>query len=163
VSRRARELTADWLLVAAAAGLLASLFLTWSHQYPGSLARRPGVSVALAGIPREATAWQLYTVADVLLALLAGAILAAALLGGGRVRAWLLVLVAAALAFCAHAMAVPPTNGADVALPGSLRYLRAGASPGPGQTVAVVALGLAFGGLVASAYPGSRHVRNPRR
>lgn len=163
MSRRARELTADWLLVLAAAALLVSLFLPWSHQYPAAQEHRPGLAVALAGIPRDASAWQLYTVADVLLALLAGAVLTAALIGGGRLRAWLLVPVAGAIAFCAHALAVPPTNGADLIVPGALRYLRAGATVGVGETVALAALGAAAGGLLLSAYPRSRDVRNPRR
>lgn len=163
MSRRARELTADWLLVFAAAGLLASLFLTWSHQYPGSATRFPGLAVALAGVPRDASAWQIYTVADVLLAVLAGAILVAALVGGAAIRVWLCLPVAGALAFASHAIAVTPTNGADLVAPGGARYIRVAARPGSGETVAVVALGVAFGALLLSAYPRSRHVRHHRR
>ena len=42
---RARELAADWLMVAGGAALVASLFLTWSHQYPPSLRSLPAVLV----------------------------------------------------------------------------------------------------------------------
>jgi hypothetical protein len=147
---RARELTADWLMVVGGAVLLASMFLTWSHQFPASLLSVSGLNVALRGVPRNPTAWQVYSVADVFLALLAAGLVAVALLGRRGARAAVLVAAAIGLGFALHALAAPPTNGLDVVNPaapgrGYIRGTYAGA--GPGETLAVV--GLALGVLGA--------------
>lgn len=148
---RTRELTADWLMVVGGAMLLASLFLTWSHQFPASLQSASGLNVALRGVPRNPTAWQVYSVADVLLALIAAGLVAVALRGRRGARAVVLVAAALGLAFAAHALAAPPTNGLDVVNPAAPErgYIRgAYAGAGVGETVAVV--GLALGVLGAS-------------
>ena len=67
MSRAVREAVADWLMLLAALVLVLSLFLTWSHQFPVQLR---GV-IALRGVPRDPTGWQVYSVADVCLALVA--------------------------------------------------------------------------------------------
>jgi hypothetical protein len=149
---RHRELLADWLIVAGAITLFISLFLTWTHQFGGAFLARFGSSSQLQGVPHDPTAWQVYSTADVLLALLALALVAIALVGGRRSRIAALVASAIALAFTLHALSKPPTNGANIFDP-SLRppgYFPTGASTGPGITVAIVALALALIGLALS-------------
>jgi hypothetical protein len=149
VSKALRETLADWLMTAAALILLLSLFLAWSHQFsPAFLARYRG-SPILQGIPRDPDAWQVYSIADVLLALVAGGLLAVALWGGRARRLALAIALAVALAFTIHALSVPPTNGAVVfdsasAPPG---YVATGATPGVGETLALVALMLGAAGV----------------
>ena len=165
MSRRAAKLTADWVVVVGAAGLLASLFLTWSHQYPPSLRKVPGLAPALSGVPRDASAWQVYSAADVLLAILAAGLVAVVLVGFGRSRWPAAGAVLIALAFTAHALSVPPTNGLNIVLPTAATpaYASALAAAGVGETVAMVALVLALCGLLLSAYPRITDVRHPRR
>jgi hypothetical protein len=147
--------------------LFVSLFLTWSHQLPAALLNSFAGLAALQGVPRDPTAWQVYGVADVLLGLLAVALVAVALRGRSRwARIVALVAVAVGLAFTAHAESVAPTNG-TLALdpnnaPGYLPHL---ATPGAGETVALVALGLAAAGLLLSLAPdlSSKRVRNSSR
>ena len=94
----------------------------------------------------------MYSAADVLLALLALALLVVALVGGRRSRIGALVASAIALAFALHALSEPPTNGANIFDP-SLSvpaYFPTGATAGPGITVAIVALGVALIGLALS-------------
>ncbi len=112
-----RELISDWLMLLAAPILLLSLFLPWSHQFSGSFLARYAHLPALAGVPRDPTAWQVYSVADVLLAALAGGLLAVALRGSRPGRVAVLLGAGIALAFIIHALAVPPTNGADLTTP----------------------------------------------
>lgn len=150
MGRRRLELPGDWLTVAGAAALFGSLFLTWSHQFPASLPAEPGLSVALRGIPRNPDAWQVYSVADVLLALLAAALAAVALRGSRRARLAVLLPAAVGLAFAVHASGRPPTNGLDVvnpAAPGRGYIASRYATPGVGETVAVVGLAVALAGL----------------
>ena len=110
-----------------AALLFVSLFLTWSHQ-----------PSRLQGVPADATAWQVYTYADVLLALLAAGLVVAALRMSPTARLGAAAVVAAALAFVAHAVAVPPS---DV----GVTDVRAAA--GVGETIALIGLVLALAGL----------------
>jgi hypothetical protein len=165
VSRRAAKLIADWLVVVGAAGLLASLFLPWSHQYPRSLRALPGLPLALAAVPRDATAWQVYSVADVLLAALAAGLVAVVIAGFGRSRWPAAAAILIGLAFTFHALSVPPTNGLDIVLPTAAtpRYASALAAAGIGETVAIAALVIALCGLLVSAYPRTTNVRHPRR
>lgn len=132
--------------------LFASLFLTWSHQLPESVLSLAGSSPALQGVPRDPTAWQVYSVADVLLALLAAALVAVALVGRSRsARVTVLAAGAIALAFIVHALGTPPTNGVLVLNPAasSPQYLHPAATAGGGETVALVALVLAGVGILA--------------
>jgi hypothetical protein len=140
-----RDRIADWLLVAAAGGLLASLFLPWSHQ-----------GTPQPGVPSDPTAWQVFSVADVLLAVLAVAVLGVALLGGRRSRGAVLAAVALAMAFVLHALSVPPTVGANVVNPASgvSEYLPRSATAATGETVALAGLGVAVIGLAFSAAAG---------
>ena len=101
-------------MVLGAIALLASLFLPWSHQLSGAVRAQYGASAALQGVPTNPTAWQVYSAVDVVLALLAGALLAAALRGGRGVRLALMAALAIAAAFTLHALSVPPTNGATL-------------------------------------------------
>ena len=137
-------------MVAAAVLLLVSLFLVWSHQLSPTSVRRYGSSGTFDGVPHAPDAWQLYTAADVLLALMAAALLVAALWGGRALRLVLIGAVAVALAFVAHAIAVPPTNGANVFDPQTARYVATGASSGPGEPLALAALALAAAALLLS-------------
>jgi hypothetical protein len=151
VSRRA-GLLADWLIAIGAVGLFASLFLTWSHQFSARLLALPGARVGLRGVPADPTAWQVYTVLDVLLALLAAALAMAALAGGRRLRLWLVPFVAVALAFVVHALSSPPTNGVRLVNPAAVvpQYLPISPAAGVGETVALIALVVALVGIVLS-------------
>jgi hypothetical protein len=137
-------------MVAAAALLLVSLFLVWSHQLSPAVIRRYGATGTFDGVPRAPDAWQLYTAADVLMALLAVALLVAALRGNRTLRIVLVAAVAIAIAFVVHAVAVPPTNGANVFDARADAYVATGASSGPGETLALVALAVAAAALLVS-------------
>jgi hypothetical protein len=128
LSRELREVIADWLMLLGAVLLVLALFLPWSHQQP------------LPGFPPSQTAWQVYSVVDVLLAALAGALLAVALLGGRYARLVVLLAAGVAVAFTVHALSVPPSNGAAAGSPAS----------GAGEVVAIIALALGIGGLALS-------------
>ena len=152
MSKGRREAVADWLMLLAAPLLLGSLFLTWSHQLSVSLLARDGGTAILQGVPRDPTAWQVYSTADVLLALLAVGLVAAALRGGRPARLVLMALLGVALAFTAHALSVPPTNGATVFDPGASPPADVANAPaaGPGVTVALIALAMGIAGVLLS-------------
>ena len=138
-------------MLGGAATLFASLFLTWSHQLPNSVLGVAGSSPALRGVPGDPTAWQVYSVADVLLALLAAALVLVALVGRSpAVRTVVLVAGAFAFAFVVHALGTPPTNGLLVLNPiaASPQYLHPAATAGDGETVALVGLALAIAGTL---------------
>lgn len=156
----------DWLVLVGAGGLFVSLFLTWSHQLPKSVLDTFAGGPAIQGVPANPTAWQVYSVADVLLAVLAGGLVALALRGRSRaLRVTALIAVAIALAFSVHAASWAPTNGLDVIEannPSAL--LPHTATAGPGETVAIVSLALAAAGLLLSLGLdlSSKGVRNHR-
>ena len=106
--RERRERLADLLIVLGAASLFLSLFLTWSHQFSAGFLAQYDHSTALQGVPHDSTAWQLYSLADVLLALLAGALLLGASVGGRALRTGLVVAAGIALAFVIHRQAGRP-------------------------------------------------------
>ena len=149
--RQIREGIADWLIVFGALLLLLSLFLTWSHQFTNAFVQEVG-SDALRGVPRDPTAWQVYSIADVLLALLAIALVVAALVAGRGARISALVASAIALVFTIHAANVAPTNGINIAAPdaGVAHLVPSTATSGGGEVVAIVALGIAIAGLALS-------------
>jgi hypothetical protein len=151
VRREVREGIADWLIVVGAVGLVISLFLVWSHQFSREFLTRVGAA-ALQGIPRDPTAWQVYSIADVLLAVLAASLILAALIAGRRARISALVAAGLGLVFVLHAISVAPTNGANVSDPGAGpgRFLASSATSGAGEVVAAVALGVAIVGLALS-------------
>ena len=146
------QTAADWLMLVGAVGLFVSLFLTWSHQLSPRLLAVLAASPVLRGVPADPTAWQVYSVADVLLGVLALSLAVLALRGrsrGPRVAA--LAAVALALAFAAHATSVAPTDGLLVIDPNNPpAYLAHHATPGPGETVAIISLGLAAAALLIS-------------
>jgi hypothetical protein len=148
VSRALRETIADWLMVLGAVVLFISLFLTWSHQLPPAFRAQFAGTPALAGVPRTPTAWQVYSVADVCLALVVAVLLAVAFVGTRRARLLVLLPVGVALAFTVHAAGVPPTNGVALALPAGA--VADHATSGAGETVALFALGTALAGLALS-------------
>jgi hypothetical protein len=143
------EAVAGWLTLIGAIGLLGSLFLTWSHQLRPGLISAAGNSPVLRGVPSDPTAWQVYSVADVLLVLLAAALLAAALSGARRARIGVLAAAGAGAVFTLHALSVPPSNGAIVLNPASgvAQYLPRAPSAGVGETIALIGLALAIAGL----------------
>jgi hypothetical protein len=151
-SKENRESISDWLIVLGALGLFGSLFMTWSHQFSAPFLAEFGTSVLLNGIPRNPTAWQVYSAADVILAILALALFLAALAGTRQARVVVLIGVGIALAFTIHAAAVAPTNGANIFNPALSvpQYASPGSSAGPGETVAIISLLLAAGGLFVS-------------
>lgn len=128
--------------------LVLSLFLPWSHQFSSGFLARYGSNPALQGRPHDLNAWQVFSFADALLALLAAALGVGAGRGHWRgARPWLLVALAVAAAFTLHALAVPPTNGANIFDPARSAYASPGASAGIGETVALVGLAVAAVGL----------------
>jgi hypothetical protein len=151
-SKENRESISDWLIVVGALVLFGSLFMTWSHQFSAPFLAEFGTSVLLNGLPRDPTAWQVYSIADVLLALLAVALFLAALAGSRTARIATFGAACIALAFTIHAAAVAPTNGANIFNPSLSvpQYASPGATAGPGETVAIIALVLAIAGLAVS-------------
>ncbi len=140
------------MIVTGAVVLFVSLFLTWSHQFSRPFLVLFGDSAAIRGIPHDPTAWQVYSIADVLLAALAAGFVTVALIGtrGPRFAALLAAIVG--LGFTLHALGSPPTNGANIFNP-SLSvpsYVSNGPAAGAGETVALVGLFMAIGGLVLS-------------
>jgi hypothetical protein len=153
VSKEDREVIADWLMVAGGAALFASLFLTWSHQLSRVFLTYFGAFDPLRDVPRDPTAWQVYSAADVALAVLAAALLAVALVGGRRARLVTLVATVGGLAFTLHALSVPPTNGtANIFKPslGVPNYVPLSPGAGLGETVAILALVVGIAGLALS-------------
>jgi hypothetical protein len=148
VTKGKREAIADWLMLLGAPILLGSLFLTWSHQFSPGLLAHYGGSPALQGVPHDPTAWQLYSAADVLLALVAGGLLVVALRGTRNARLALVPALAVAVAFTLHALGSPPTNGADIFNAALGRYAADAPAAGPGETVALVGLGLGLTGTL---------------
>ena len=92
------------------------------------------------GFPRDPTGWQVYSVADVMLAALAIGLVYVSFLGTRTARAVVLVPAALGLAFVVHALSVPPTNGVLVSTV-------AQAGSGAGEVVAIVGLVVAMAGL----------------
>jgi hypothetical protein len=147
-----RSVFADWLVLFSAVLLLVSLFLTWSSLSPAYVELADRLQT-LQGVARDPTAWQVYSGADVLLALLAAALLGVALKGPRRARICTLVACVVAFAFAIHAESAPPTDGAATALrpgPGVPSYVGPEPAAGAGETVALVALTGAIAGLALS-------------
>ena len=133
--------------------LFVSLFLTWSHQFsPAFLSSPSGGSPPLEGVPHNPTAWQVYSDMDVVLALLAGGLLAVAFIGRRSARLAVLTAAAIALAFAVHALSDPPTNFPSIYDPAlsAPRYAPNSPAAGVGETMAIIGLSLAIGGLVLS-------------
>jgi hypothetical protein len=150
VSKGKREAIADWLMLLGGPILLGSLFLTWSHQFSREFLTQYGGSAALQGIPHDPDAWQLYSAVDVLLALLAGGLIAVALRGSRHARIALILPLAVALAFTVHALGVPPVNGADIFDAARGVYVSSSPTSGPGEVAALIGLALGLGGVLLS-------------
>jgi hypothetical protein len=152
VDRETREAVANWLIVGGAVVLFASLSLTWSHQFSQAFLLQFGSSDLLRGVPHDPTAWQVYSAADVVLALLAIALVAVAVLGTRRMRMAAAAAGAVGLGFTLHALSSPPTNGANIfhAAYSVPQYSSSGATAGVGETVAILGLLVALGGLALS-------------
>jgi hypothetical protein len=150
VSKKAREAIADWMMLLSGPILFGSLFLTWSHQFSRSFLAQYGDSAALHSVPHDPTAWQLYSAADVLLALLAFALVGAALRGTRNARLALVIPVGVALAFTIHALSAPPTNGADIFNPALGRYVADSPTSGGGEITALLALLIGSVGVLLS-------------
>ena len=140
---------ADWLIVIGSVLLLGSLFLTWSHQFSRSILAAYGRSELLRGVPRDPTAWQVYSVMDIALALLAIGLFVAALIGARRSRIGAFAGCVIALAFTLHAVGDPPTNHATIFDPalGAPGYVPDSPGAGVGETLAIMALVAAIAGL----------------
>ena len=136
--RDIREVIADWLILLGAVALLVSLFLPWSHQ-------RFAPAAMLTGVPKDPTAWQVYSVLDVGLAVVAAMLVVVAAIGGRTRRVVVLVAAGAALAFSVHARATPPTAG--LVVPGAVTHPP---GPGAGETVAIAGLAVAIAGVALS-------------
>jgi hypothetical protein len=149
VTKKIREALSDWMIVLGAVALFGSLFLTWSHQFSAAFLAEVGTSVLLNGVPHDPTAWQVYSAADVLLALLAGGMVAVALVGSRTTRIVAAGAAAIGLAFTLHALAAPPTNGANIFNPALSvpQYASPGSSAGIGETIAIIGLLLGIAGL----------------
>lgn len=147
-----RERAGDWLIVTGAVALFGSLFFSWSHQFSRSFLEQWGTSAQLQGIPHDPTAWQVYSAVDVLLALLAVALIVTALVGGRWVRIGVIALCGIAVAFTLRALSVPPTDGTNIFDPSTptAAYVPNAPTAGLGETIALIGLGLALAGLVVS-------------
>ena len=143
-------MVADWLMTAGALILLISLFLPWSHQFSAAFLAHHRGAAFLQGVPHDPDAWQVYSAADVLLALLAGALMVLALWGGRARRVAVTLALVVALVFVIHALGTAPTNGAVVFNPAAGRFVNSGATAGAGETVALVALLLGGAGVALS-------------
>jgi hypothetical protein len=132
--------------------LLVSLFLAWSRLSPDYVAVANRLRT-LQTMPHDPTGWQVFSAADVLLVLLALALIAVALKGPRRARIGTLLACVLALAFTIRAEHSPPTNGeATDFRPGAVvtSYVAPAPTPGAGETAALVALVAAIGGLTLS-------------
>jgi hypothetical protein len=148
---RARaERLGDVAMLLAGPLLALSTFLVWSHQFSAATLARHGSSLALQGVPHAPDAWQVYSSVDVLLVLLAIALVAIALAGDRIARRVLLAALVLALVFCAHAAAVPPTNGALIADPATGAYVPTSPTAGAGELVALAALALGTAGVLVT-------------
>jgi hypothetical protein len=150
VTAAGRERVADLLILAGAVALLGSLFLAWSHQFSPAFLARWGGSDQLRGVAHDPTAWQVYSAADVLLALLAAGLAGVALIGTRAVRAGAVLAVGIGLAFILRALTVPPTNGANIFDPSLGNYFPNSPGAAVGETVAIAGLGVALAGLLLS-------------
>ncbi|HEY8625454.1 MAG TPA: hypothetical protein VIL82_05575 [Solirubrobacteraceae bacterium] len=148
MSKRLRESAADWLMVLGAATLVLSLFATWSHQFSAAFLARWGGTGLLADVPRDPTAWQVYSIADVLLALLAAGLVAIALAGRPRARIVMLLALAVGVAFTLYALSHPPTNGVTVFDPRLSGYVPNSPQAGFGETLALAGLGCGLAGVL---------------
>ncbi len=150
MSRELRETIADWLMLIGAVAVVVSLFLTWSHQLPLAF-RRAWAGPELAGVAANPTAWQVYSLADVCLALVAAGLVLVAFLGTRRARVIALVPLIVALVFVRHAAVRPPTNGLDLQSPRpGAAAVADHATSGFGETLATIGLGAGLAGLVVS-------------
>jgi hypothetical protein len=138
------------MVIVGSVGLVVSLFLAWSHQFSRAFLAEWGSSAQLQGVPHDPSAWQVYSTADVVLVVLAVALVLVALRGGPRVRFVALLAAAGALAFTIHALSVPPTNGATIFDASTGTYAPNSPASGAGEVVAVIGLGLAMLGLAVS-------------
>lgn len=145
-----REAIADWLMVLGAPILLLSLFLTWSHQFSRGFLVRYEHTTALAGIPHDPTAWQVYSIIDVLLALLAVGLFVVALQGSRPGRIGVLMALGVAIVFVIHALGSPPTNGANLFDPALGAYTPNHPTSGAGEIVALIGLLLGGSGVALS-------------
>ena len=150
MSARLREQSGDLAMVLAGPLLVISTFLVWSHQFSAATLKQYGSSLALQGVPHDPDAWQVYSTVDVLLVVLAIALVAVALAGDRTARWVLLAALVGALAFCVHAVAVAPTNGTLIDDATTGRYVDTGASSGVGELVALAALCLGAAGVLVT-------------
>jgi hypothetical protein len=162
VSTDKQEAAATWAIVVGAAVLFGSLLLTWSHQFSRGFLAYFGAFAALARSPRNLTAWQVYSAADVVLAVVALGLVGVALFGGRVARRVMLTVTAVAFVFVLHALIAPPSNGALIYDPATRGYAANSPAAGVGETVALLgllvalvglALSLAGGGLAAERAP----------
>ena len=139
----------DWLILGGSIALFGSLFLAWSHQFSPFMLAQLGSSDALRGVPHDPTAWQVYSAADVMLALLAGSLVLVATIGNRAARQCATVAAVIALIFVVHALSAPPTNGALIFNPANAvpQYIPNSPGAGPGETLAILALLAVLGGL----------------
>jgi hypothetical protein len=148
VSRHLREGIADWLMLLGALLLAVSLFFVWSHQFSPAFAAEWGTAGPLRGVPRDPTGWQVYSIADVCLLVVAAMLVLVSFVGTRRARLIALVPAGLALAFVVHAMSVPPTNGVDVATAaGGVAAVASQATSATGETLALIGLAIAIAGL----------------
>jgi hypothetical protein len=140
------------MLIVAGVALAAALFLPWSHQFSATILTRYGHSQALAGVPRAPDAWQVYSIVDALLLVLALALALTPRIAGRRGRLVVAGFVVVALAFTVHALKRAPTNGALIVNTATspATYLPNSPKPGTGEDLAAVALGLAILGIALS-------------
>lgn len=150
MSKVRREAIADWLMMLGGPLLFLSLFLSWSHQFSPAFLAQYGNSPGLSGVPHDPTAWQVYSIVDVLIALLAAGLVAVALRGSRPARVAVLLGLLVAFAFTLHALGTPPTNGANLYDPAIHAYTPDHPTSGAGEVVALIGAGLGLAGVAFS-------------
>lgn len=150
MSKGAREAISDWLMLLGAPILFGSLFLTWSHQFSPAFLAQYEHTAALQGVPLDPTAWQVYSIVDVLLAVLVAGLLAVALRGTHNARVAVLLGLVVGIAFTVHAVGTPPTSGANLFDPTLNAYTPNHPTSGAGEVVALVGMGLGLVGVLLS-------------
>ncbi len=158
MTKATRARAAVALIAAGGVALFVSLFLTWS-----ATGLNGHVLVAFGALDRlpKRTGWETYSLADVLMAVLAAMLVLAAIVRNRAVRVVVAILALGGLAFAIHALVDPPTLArVNRVRPGFV--LLFGSAAGAGEIVAIAGIGVALTGLVVALLIDQSGAR-PRR
>ncbi len=162
MSDRARARLPAVLIAGGGLGLLGSLFADWRTSPFRNFLFLFGALNRVGGLLQgDRSAWQLYSIADILLAALAVLLVVVAAIDRWQLRAVAVLPTIAGLVFAIRAVVDPPafltvsevfgTNAAAASVPARVvRYFAP--QSGPGETIAIVALAIALSGLALAIY-----------